>query len=293
MPTNDRILPFLRWAGGKRWLSGYLGPILAARLKENQGTYYEPFLGSASMFFSINPDYAYLSDINRDLIITYRQVANNYSFLKKKLSSLSASKSQYYIMRNLIPSTASERAVRLIYLNRNCFGGIYRENRNGIFNVPYGGGSRNHTSLANNGLLFHASEALSKPGIHLIVSDFEKAIKKASNGDVIYCDPTYQPVTRKHFDRYGKTIFNWADQERLAKAAIDAYSRGALVIVSNGSFEEIEQLYPESILISLVRKKGLGPASTRQKLGEYLFILDPKSAHNEWNKFEISINSFE
>ena len=290
MPVHEKNLPFLRWAGGKRWLAHFLAPILSARLQDSKGTYLEPFLGSASMFFAVKPDRAILSDINKDLIATYKQVAINHNVLKKKLNTLSTTKTQYYLIRNHIPISPLERATRLIYLNRNCYGGIYRENRAGKFNVPYGGGSRNHIALAKNGLLPNAAEALSKPGVRLLSCDFEKVISGASDGDVIYCDPTYQPVTRKHFDRYGKSIFNWADQVRLAKSAIAAYNRGALVIVSNCSYEEIEQLYANAISIKVKRKKGLGLASTNQKLSEFLFILDPDNARNEWMKFKISIN---
>jgi DNA adenine methylase len=282
MPTDNQAFPFLRWAGGKRWLAKHLGPILSNRLKESGGIYFEPFLGSASMFFSVSPEHALLSDINKDLIATYKQVASHHEILKKKLHSFSATKTQYYVMRNLKPVSAFERAVRLIYLNRNCYGGIYRENRKGIFNVPYGGGSRNHIALAKNGFLPNAAEALSKPGIRLLARDFEGVISEASEGDVVYCDPTYQPVTRMHFDRYGKTIFDWEDQERLAKSATAAYERGALVIVSNASYKEIAQLYPSSIQMKIVRRKGLGPKCTSQELCEYLFILDPKNSRKEW-----------
>jgi DNA adenine methylase len=290
MPTHNKNLPFLRWAGGKRWLANFLAPILSERLQNSKGTYFEPFLGSASMFFAIKPDRAILSDINKDLIATYKQVEVNHEVLKNKLSALSSTKTQYYLIRNQFPASALERATRLIYLNRNCYGGIYRENQDGNFNVPYGGGSRNHIALAKNGLLPNAAEALSKPGIRLLSYDFENVISGAFDGDVVYCDPIYRPVTRKYFDRYGRTIFDWADQERLAKSAIAAYNRGALVIVSNASHDEIRQLYPNSISIKVVRRKGLGPNCTNKELSELLFILDPQNNRKVWRRLKVTIS---
>src|SRR5438094_7651972 len=125
--------------------------------------------------------------------------------------------------------------VRFIYLNRNCWGGLYRENKNKAFNVPYGGGGRNHKSLARGSALEAAAKSLRRKGVRLKVCEFHSILSYAGTGDVVYCDPTYRRQTRDHFDRYGADVFDWNDQKHLASLAQRAFERGALVIISNAS----------------------------------------------------------
>ena len=125
---------FLRWAGGKRWLSKTLAPIIIDFLAD--GTYYEPFLGSGAMFFAVQPRRATLSDNNKQLINAFLQVSCKPDDLQRILAALRSTKKEYYRIRSAVPKTALEQAARFIYLNRNCWGGLYRENRRGEFNVP-------------------------------------------------------------------------------------------------------------------------------------------------------------
>ena len=280
---SRNIKPFLRWAGGKRWLAEILKPIVSKRISENN-VYFEPFLGSGAMFFSLQPSKAHLSDLSADLINTFKQLAENPDKVIKNLLSLPATKDHYYKERKKKCRTAWTQAARFIYLNRNCYGGLYRENRQGIFNVPYGGNGRDHKGICKDNTLLNASSILKNKSIELLNCDFSTAINKAENGDVIYCDPTYRKINRKHFDRYGKIVFSWEDQERLAKAAIDAFERGALVIISNASSNGIKDLYPQGRFAKLIRPKGLGPKSNNKIQVEYLFILDPLELWDEWNK---------
>jgi DNA adenine methylase len=276
------VEPFLRWAGGKRWLARRIAPLLRARLDES-ASYFEPFLGGGALFFALKPKRAVLSDLNADLIATYVTVAWRHGMVTEYLKQLKASKQEYKRIREWKPIAPIERAVRLIYLNRNCYGGLYRENKKGHFNVPYGGGERDHLTLCKKGLLQHAARALrSSSSIELRVSDFGRVILRAGEGDVVYCDPTYREVTRAHFDRYGKNVFDWKDQERLAKRANAAYERGALVLLSNGASSRLRQLYPSAAAIKVVRRKGLGKDGGRHLRKEYLFVLDPNEDWNHW-----------
>lgn len=273
--------PFLRWAGGKRWLASQLAPLLARRLSI-KGTYIEPFLGSGAIFFGLEPTRAVLGDLNHDLIGAYRAVAWRHGVIRSRLRKLPTCEETYYRLRSSRPTGKVDRAVRLIYLNRNCFGGLYRENRAGEFNVPFGGGTRSHLPLCKNGILAGAARALRDAQARLITGDFEATMRVAGEGDVVYCDPTYRDVTRRQFDRYGSTVFDWKDQERLAEAASSAMHRGALVLLSNLRSSVLRSLYPTAAVVRVVRRQGLGPARSRDTRGECLFVMDPAGCWAEW-----------
>jgi len=260
-----------------------MAPIFSESLK-NGGTYYEPFLGSGAMFFALAPEKAVLSDINAHLIETFRHVARDPKEVICNLSKLLSTKEAYNEIRLKRPDNELDEAVRFIYLNRNSFGGLYRENKNGEFNVPFGGGQRNHNVLLKTGLLERSASLLNKPGIVLQKSDFQAVLKNAGMGDVVFCDPTYRKVDRTHFDRYGQNVFDWKDQMRLYHAALDAYHRGALVVVSNALCPELETLYAEAGILKLMRPKGLGPDRKPQNVEESAFVLDPLRRWSEWKK---------
>jgi DNA adenine methylase len=148
----------------------------------------------------------------------------------------------YYAIRATVPIDDARRAARLIYLTSHAFNGIYRVNRQGQFNVPYGG--RRYEGLGTEGRLRPYSEALQ--GIEMKSGDFEAALDSALAGDVVYLDP---PYTVRHsnngFVKYNDRIFLWRDQERLAETARDLCDRGCTVIVSNAHHASIEALYPD------------------------------------------------
>jgi len=275
--------PFLRWAGGKRWLASSLSPLVATRLSGG-GTYLEPFLGSGAMFFAVLAERAVLSDLNEDLVSTFKEVAQHPKSIVARLARMQATKEEYERVRRWRPRSLLDKAVRFIFLNRNCYGGLYRENQQGVFNVPYGGGERNHRGICADGSIFRAALLLNRPHVELCVCDFEETLKRAGQGDVVYCDPTYREVTRKQFDRYGKIIFRWGDQERLASLASEAYRRGTVVILSNATCNEVRELYPQACVVEVKRRKGLGPTANHHGQVEYLFVLDPLHEWSMWGK---------
>lgn len=132
---NRSSKPFLRWAGGKNWLVKYL-PDLINDLDFND--YHEPFFGGGSVFFALSPDRALLSDINEELINTYVEVRDNVESVIGVIDEWGVNEKQYYAIRAEEPDDAIRRAARFIYLNRTSFNGIYRVNRKGQYNVPYG-----------------------------------------------------------------------------------------------------------------------------------------------------------
>jgi len=266
----ESITPFLKWPGGKRWAAAYLASIIREKLK---GTYVEPFLGAAAVFFHLRPSRAILSDINPDLISTYKVVRRSPGALLEALRTFQVSKRNYYRTRTCIPSNPVLRAARFLYLNRTAFGGMYRLNGRGEFNVPYGGGERTPEILLKTPILKDASMALRN--VELREGDFEGVMGAVRRGDVVYCDPTYTVTHDQNgFVRYNDQNFSWADQERLARAASRARRRGVTVLISNAHHKEIRKIYGFASFRTLTRHSTLSTDPLKRRtVREYLIIL--------------------
>ena len=266
------VKPFLKWPGGKRWIAGNLAQIISIRLLNR---YYEPFLGGGAVFFSLLPQKGTLSDINDDLMNVYIQVREHPDVILDALKKIPITKEKYYSIRADEPTELIEKAIRFLYLNRTAFGGIYRLNLNGKFNVPFGGGKRTPEPLWSRDLVKLASKALQR--MDLVTSDFEEIIDQAGKRDVVYCDPTYTATHNSNgFIRYKERNLSWDDQERLAAASLRACKRGAYVLVSNASCPSLHDLYNPFQPKILARKSLVSPKSeARREINEYLFILDP------------------
>lgn len=278
-----RVDPFLRWAGGKRWLAQTLAPQLNRRLAQTNGVYLEPFMGSAAMFFAVAPRNARMSDVNFQLVETFRTVATDAAAVLAKVMSWPVDADTYYSVRAMDLRSPIDAAARFIYLNRTCYGGLHRTNREGRFNTPFGGGSRTPEALWRDGVLLNCADRLSRD-VEIFSSDFEALIDSAGAGDVVYCDPTYSNPSRDHFDRYGELMFAWKDQVRLAFASRRAMERGALVIVSNGAYDEVAELYPDAYRIRLSRRTSLGRVRRRGTDDEFLLVMDPTARRERWKE---------
>jgi DNA adenine methylase len=274
---SDSSTPFLKWPGGKRWAAAMICKIVQKYLS---GTYIEPFLGGGSVFFHLRPERAILADINDDIINVYRTVRARPHLLISRLRSLPVSSRAYYEIRSDVPRSCCERAVRFLYLNRTSFAGMYRLNKCGEFNVPFGGGERTPAILWERRLIENATTALKKAA--LLCSDFEPILDRAKRGDVVYCDPTYTVAHDNNgFARYNDSVFAWDDQERLAEAAFRAARRGVVVIVSNAHHKSVRELYSTS---SMVTTRVLRRVSCiarlpehRTAVQEYLFVIRPSN----------------
>jgi DNA adenine methylase len=266
------LQPFIKWPGGKRWAARQIAELVAARLS---GTYFEPFLGGGAVFFHLRPPKAILADVNEDLISTYRSVRRDTGAIIARLRRYRVTEENYYRIRERDPKDPIARAARFLYLNRTAFGGIYRLNLEGRFNVPYGGGERTPAILWERGILEHAARALRNA--QLKVSDFEPILNQARPGDVAYCDPTYTVAHDNNgFIRYNERNFSWSDQRRLAVVAGAATRRGATVIISNAHHASIRELYPGAQFITLTRISRITPrASLRRAVDELLITLNP------------------
>ena len=231
------LVPFLKWPGGKRWFAARHAGVFPSTFN----CYIEPFLGSGSVFFHLRPERALLGDTNAELISSYRGIRSGWKNALALLRKHQArhGRKYYYSTRDKEPQTLAERAARLIYLNRTCFNGIYRVNREGRFNVPKG--SRDSVLLATDDF---AAVARLLRGAQIVVSDFEGLVDKARRGDLVFADP---PYTVRHnfnaFIKYNERLFSWEDQRRLADALVRARYRGAHIVSTNANHKSVRELY--------------------------------------------------
>jgi DNA adenine methylase len=215
-----------------------------------------------------------LSDLNQDLIDTYRSVRENLAAVRAILETYRVSARSYKRARESEPEDPIERAARFLFLNRTAFSGIYRLNRFGKFNVPYGGGERTAAPLLKTAILDRASAALKVA--ELRHGDFETSLEVARRGDVVYCDPTYTVAHDNNgFVRYNERNFSWSDQERLCRSAWTACRRGVTVIVSNAHHPGVQSLYSGAEIETLQRISAVSPDPTKRRLvKEYLIQLN-------------------
>ncbi len=236
---KPKASPFLRWAGGKSALLPKVIALLPKRVKH----YYEPFFGGGALFFAISPkgNKSTISDTNEELINCYQQVALHPEEIISPLSKLTYNKKFYRNMRDKTPKNDLERAIRFIYLNRTCWNGLYRVNKNGKFNVPFGKFAKEPV-ICPSARIIAASNILKE--VKIIATDFEKAVEYPNRDDFVYFDP---PFTVKHdnngFRQYNERVFSWKDQERLSELSIDLKKRGVKIMISNATDKDVMGLY--------------------------------------------------
>jgi DNA adenine methylase len=254
------VKPFLKWPGGKRWLlaRGLRVPVLA------EGAFYhEPFLGGGAFYFALLPERAILSDVNEELISTYRSVRSQHARLISELSTLLGDRSTFDRLRSQEGADRLSRAVRMIYLNRTAYGGIYRVNRAGHFNVPFGNYADRR--ICQPSVLTAASHAL-QPAT-LKVASFTTVRKSARSGDLAYFDPPYTAIDSKEtFDRYHQRAFTWDMQQQLASVAEELAVKGVHVLVSNTAHPDIVQLYRGFTVTELKRQSQVSRDVLRRGL---------------------------
>ncbi|MDA8144410.1 MAG: DNA adenine methylase [Thermoplasmatales archaeon] len=243
------IKPLLKWAGGKRQLI----PHLMSLIPESFGTYFEPFFGGGALYFELRRrgllKRAVLSDTNNDLFNFYNVVMKKPLELCDALKSLSYGnvKEHYYQARELFNNTriAEEPVMKsalLLYLNRHCFNGLFRVNSEGRFNVPFG--NYNNPRIPDSDQILSVSEAF-KDAVFKN-EDFESAVSDAVEGDLVYFDPPYMPVSRtSRFTDYTSNGFRGEDQIRLHKVAKELWDRGVYVIISNSSTDFLKEQYKD------------------------------------------------
>ncbi|WP_084397409.1 DNA adenine methylase [Hydrogenophaga pseudoflava] len=259
-----RCPPFLKWAGGKRWLVEQHSNLFPG----SWSRFIEPFVGSGAVFFGLTPARAILADKNERLIESYRAIRDNWLEVSQLLRHHQNKhcSAYYYEMRAKKLRKPESRAAQFIYLNRTCWNGLYRVNKKGEFNVPVG--TKQNVVLAADDFE-EVSRRLQKAD--LIAGDFELAMNQACKGDFVFVDP---PYTVKHnlngFVKYNEHIFSWEDQLRLRESVKNAKARGAYVFVTNAYHDSIVRLYEDIGEIQVLNRASVisGKASARGRYEE-------------------------
>jgi DNA adenine methylase len=270
LPANVPIAePFLKWAGGKRWLFKRYRHLFPQEI----GRLVDPFIGGGSSFFYLRPHTAILSDLNSDLIDLYSTVRTGPRILTKRLVHYHHSHGPnfFYKVRANKPSDPLKKAAWLLYLNRTCWNGLFRVNLRGEFNVPIGTKRKVFVGM---GELDAAAEALKRAT--LLTSDFESVIDCAQRGDLIFADPPYfEKATTVRFLKYNSSVFSWQDQVRLQAALIRARQRGAVCFVTNANHRSLVDLYRDCGTIHRLKRQSVvsGQAKGRRLDQEILVEL--------------------
>lgn len=262
------IVPFLKWAGGKRWLIQKHPELFNVRFER----YIEPFVGSAAVFFHVTPSASILSDKNKNLIDTYRAIKEDHEKVFRLLRDhqKNHSKAHYYKVRSTKYRTSFTRAAQFIYLNRTCWNGLYRVNQKNEFNVPKG--TKDKVIIETDDF---SATAKALENTTLIDGDFSTAISQAGQGDLLFVDP---PYTVKHdkngFLKYNETLFSWNDQVRLRDAVLEAKNRGAQIILTNANHDSVRELYDENFTLQTLDRASVlsGKTEYRGAVQELLVI---------------------
>jgi DNA adenine methylase len=261
-------VPILRYPGGKRRTLAFLSAHLPQR-SEIHGRYVEPFFGGGAVFFYLRPRRALISDANPELIDLYRGIRSDPGGVWERYVAFGAGKTAYVQARQLrhCELDLTTRAARLLYLNRTCFKGMWRHNRDGQFNVGYGGQSRRW--VVTRQYLVSVSRLLRRAAIRC--SDFEPVVDSCVSGDYVFVDPPYRPGQRELLHtHYTGWDFTFEDHRRLASALRRASERGVRWSMTTSSHPDIVALFWPYHVVPLPRrtKRGLAHA------GEVLILSD-------------------
>ena len=262
-----KIAPLLRWAGSKRKLL----PELLACAPQRFRRYVEPFAGSACLFFSLAPERAILGDFNEELIDFYGVVSERPTALFRAVSTFPVSETFYYELREWRPSQLSrtQAAARFLYLNRFCFNGVYRTNKAGQFNVPFG---RKTGTLPTLNHLISASKILRNA--RFAKGDFTQAVSEVRRGDFVYMDPPYSAA--RYRGEYGYGAFSEGDLERLVAAADYLHNKGATFLISYKHEKAVTARFDRWFRSQVtVRRHVAGFAGARRTVTESLFSNRP------------------
>jgi DNA adenine methylase len=270
MPQADTLI---RWAGGKSWFVSHFKKYTDGLEYNN---YIEPFFGGGSIFFSaVEGHQAFLSDVNEELILMYQVARDHPEELADVFSSFVNSEQEYYRIRSWLPSSDIEKAARFLYLNHTSYNGIYRVNRAGVYNVPYG--FRN--MKCDKDRILAASKKLQNAV--LSSGDFETFRDKINPNDLVFLDPPYS-VSRKSgengFIAYNAKLFSLDEQYRLSRFVDHIKACGAYYMVTNSAHDTIAEIFEKGDRrIDLQRGCSIGGKNAaRGQVKEYLFTNIPE-----------------
>lgn len=254
------IKPFVGWAGGKSQLL----PEIETEIKRagQFDTYYEPFVGGGAVLFDLLPQKAVINDYNEELINAYRTIRDDLPNLLAELSKLHNSKDDFYEIRawdrepDYANLSKAKKAARFIYLTKTCFNSLYRVNRKGYFNTPYG--RKRNIQIVDQDNLTAISQYLNDNEVAITSGDFAKVLAQVKPNSLVYLDPPYVPLTTTaSFTSYTAVGFNKSDQECLAQSCQHLDRIGAKFIESNSDTELVHELYQQFNIRTVYAKRNI------------------------------------
>lgn len=281
------IKPFLKWAGGKGQILNKIRPLYPKELGSKINKYIEPFIGGGAVFFDVVTNYKLdtyiINDINKELINTYKAIQQDINSLLGYLSNITSYYKQlsiddkdlfYYSIRkkynNIIidKSINIEKAALFIFLNKTCFNGLYRVNRNNQFNVPTG--KYKNPTIYDKENLLNISQILQK--VEILWGDFSTVYNHIDSNTFIYIDPPYRPLTKtSSFTNYSTYLFDDKEQIRLSTFINEADKKGAYVLASNSDPKNtsendlfFDELYSSKNIIRIEAQRAINSNPLRR-----------------------------
>ncbi|MEM1250894.1 MAG: DNA adenine methylase [Cyanobacteria bacterium P01_H01_bin.21] len=268
------LRPFLKWAGGKRQLI----PELLKYVPEFSGQYYEPFIGGGALLLTLQPEQAMISDRNAELINCYHAVKNSIDDLLQNLKQHRNEKDYFYEVRSwdrqgeFSTKTSTQRAARIIFLNKTCYNGLFRVNSKGQFNAPFG--RYKNPTIADETVLRNVSAYLNRADVTIQQMDFAAAVADAGQNDFVYFDPPYDPVSpTASFTGYYRNGFARSEQQRLKAVVDDLTRRNCKVLLSNAYTPFIQDLYQDYRCVRVSASRAINSKATKRgKVDEILVM---------------------
>jgi DNA adenine methylase len=271
--------PFLKWVGGKSKLMPQLLPLVPKAFNN----YYEPFLGGGAFYFALpNVKKAFLNDINKHLVAAFEHIRDDLDVVINELMMLQnayydltdEAQKEYFLERraeyNRLQDSSIRKTALLIFLNKTCFNGMYRENSKGEFNVPFGN-HRTPPILDEKNL---RSVSLKLRDAEFTSGSYDEVVKFAKKGDFIYFDPPYFPLTpTASFTSYHASGFAKSDQEKLRDTFAELDKRGCYVMLSNSATDAIREFYKKYRIVNVQAARAINSVgSKRGKVTELVIM---------------------
>jgi DNA adenine methylase len=266
LKKNKLVAPVLKWVGGKRQLLDTLTPLLPKKIT----TYCEPFVGGGAMLFFLQPNCAYVNDINSELIRVYTVIKNDVEALITSLQEYKNESEFFYSVRDwdrdkkkYASLSDIEKAARTLYLNKTCYNGLFRVNNSGEFNSPFG--NYRNPNIVNAPTLRAVSSYLNSATVQLSSIDYAQVLEKLPKGTFVYLDPPYDPVSdTSSFTGYSKGGFSRDDQIRLRECCDALDAKGLKFMLSNSSTDFIREQYSAYDVIIVQAKRAINSNSAKR-----------------------------
>lgn len=268
--------PFVKWAGGKRQIIEELKKYIP----EEYGCYYEPFLGGGALLFELMPKNAVVNDCNKELMNVYEMLFDykNFVLMGNLLNKHERKHSEkyFYEIRDLDRDVEKfsklknyEKAARTIYLNKSCFNGLYRVNKKGLFNVPFG--KKNVVNTYDGENLLNIHTYFNNNDVKLLCTDFALAVSDAKEGDFVYFDPPYDTYNNS-FTSYTQEGFGKEEQKKLSELYRELDKKGVKLMLSNHNTEYIRELYDGYNIHVINAKRAINSKGNKRGLVEEVII---------------------